>query len=75
METALKYSMDSKSFLEQIMATYTDAKRAEKLSAAALELEQAAAANDVGKIQARHGDLMAAYQKVCGQITRWLEVS
>lgn len=106
LETALKYSMDSKSFLEQIMATYTDAKRAEKLqaafdtgdiknyqvlvhalkstslsvgaeklSAAALELEQAAAENDVAKIQARHSDLMADYQKIREQLARWLEVS
>ena len=104
LDTALQYSMDSKSFLEQIMETYTDAKRAEKLqaafesgdvknyqvlvhalkstsmsigaeklSAAARELELAAAANDVAKIQANHGDLMAGYQKVCEQITRWLE--
>ncbi len=104
LETALQYSMDSKIFLEQIMETYIDAKRAEKiqaafdsgdvknyqilvhalkstslsigaekLSAAARELELAAQNNDVEKIKARHGDLMTMYQKVCEQIALWLK--
>ena len=34
LETALKYCMDSKSFLQQMLTTFTDAKRVEKIQAA-----------------------------------------
>ncbi len=46
---------------------------AEKLSAQAKELELAAEDGDTEKIRAGHGNLIAAYEKVCGQIASWLE--
>ena len=106
LETGLKYCMDSKSFLIQMLTTYTDAKRAEKiqeafdsadwknyqilvhalkstslsigaesLSEQAKSLELAAKDNNFDEIHAGHDDLMAAYQKVCAEISKWLEAS
>ena len=106
LETALKYCMDSKSFLIQMFMTYTDAKRAEKiqeafdsadwknyqilvhalkstslsigaesLSEQAKSLELAAKDNNFDEIRAGHGDLMAFYQKVRAEISKWLEAS
>ena len=106
LETGLKYCMDSKSFLIQMLTTYTDAKRAEKiqeaydsadwknyqilvhalkstslsigaesLSEQAKTLELAAKENNFDKIHAGHGDLMASYQKVRAEISKWLEAS
>ena len=106
LETALRYCMDSKSFLQQMLTTFTDAKRAEKIQAAfdsgdiknyqilvhalkstslsigaenlsdrAKSLELAAKENNVDEIQANHGDLMANYEKVRAEISKWLEAS
>ena len=106
LETALRYCMDSKSFLQQMLTTFTDAKRAEKIQAAfdsgdvknyqilvhalkstslsigaenlsdrAKSLELAAKENNVDEIQANHGDLMANYEKVREEISKWLEAS
>ena len=47
---------------------------AEALSEQAKKLELAAKNNNVEEIQAGHADLMAAYQKVCKEISKWLEV-
>ena len=106
LETGLKYCMESKSFLNQMLTTFTDDKRAEKiqeaydsadwknyeilvhalkstslsigaesLSEQAKALELAAKDNKFDKIRAEHGDLMAVYQKVRGEIKKWLEMS
>ncbi|MBR3746595.1 MAG: response regulator [Selenomonadaceae bacterium] len=106
LETALKYCMDSKSFLQQMLMTFTDAKRVEKIQEAfdsgdvknyqilvhalkstslsigaenlsdrAKSLELAAKENNVDEIQANHGDLMANYEKVREEISKWLEAS
>ena len=106
LETALKYCMDSKSFLTEMFTTFTDTKRAEKIQAAfdsadwknyqilvhalkstslsigaeilseqAKSLEMAAKDNNLDEIHAGHGDLMAAYQKVREEISKWLEAS
>ncbi|MCR5833324.1 MAG: response regulator [Selenomonadaceae bacterium] len=104
LELALQYCMDSKSFLVQMLMTYLDPKRVEKiqdaydssdiknyqilvhalkstslsigaedLSARAKKLELAAKENDIEQIKADHGNLMAVYQRVREQLSKWLE--
>ena len=48
---------------------------AESLSEQAKTLELAAKENNFDKIHAGHGDLMASYQKVRAEISKWLEAS
>ena len=103
LETALKYCMDSKEFTIQMLTTFADGGKAEKiqekfsardwkgyqilvhalkstamsigaenLSGQAKILEQAAKDKDAEKILAGHDDLMAAYEKVRGEISKWL---
>ena len=43
------------------------------LSEQAKKLERAAKNNNLSEIQAGHGDLMTAYQKVRAEISKWLE--
>ena len=47
----------------------------ESLSEQAKSLELAAKDNNIDEIRAGHGDLMAAYQKVRAEISKWLEAS
>ena len=106
LDAGLKYCMDSKNFLLELMNDFNDEKKAAaiqtafdtgdlknyqilvhalkstsqtigaiNLSEQAKKLERAAKNNNLSEIQAGHGDLMTAYQKVRAEISKWLESS